>query len=133
MGLRIGNPIEVEVTYINWISDLPLLSYLEATRAASIQLSGIELKPDHANWQTRYLLSLGDKPVAHLYAQSAPAARPDIGQTGTQFSLFFRAPSILGFVSEELDQTIELGRKTIVEAFTALTTKDAQSHWGRFQ
>lgn len=133
MGLRMGNPTEVEVTYINWISDLPLLSYLEATRAASIEVPGIELRPDHANWQTRYLLFLEDKPVAHLYAQSAPAARPDIGQIGTQFSLFFRAPSAMGFRPEELDQSIELGRKTIVEAFTALITKDAQSHWGRFQ
>lgn len=133
VGLRVGDPTEVEVTYINWITDLPLLSYLEATRAASIEVSDIELTPDHANWQTRYLVASEGAAVAHLYAQGAPTFRPDLGQTGSSFSLFFRAPKLDGFSASELEEMIKLGRNTIVEAFTALTTGEAQSHWGRFQ
>jgi uncharacterized protein (TIGR04255 family) len=125
---------QVEVTYINWISDLSMTEFLVPAASATIPISSSPREPETQTWTAQYLVSSGEQSVERLYVQCQPALRqaPPEG-TGIQFALTYRAAREQGFADEEIVPAMESGRSIIVKAFTDLTTGDAQRVWDRIQ
>jgi uncharacterized protein (TIGR04255 family) len=127
---------QVELTYINWITDLPMSTFLRVTSPA-ISMPGMDDTPEDQTITARYVIRNTDPagdPVARLHVDAQPAVRVGNteGQVGVQFSLSFRSPIQPGIDPEALDRRFELGREVIVRTFTDLTSDAAHAHWGRY-
>jgi uncharacterized protein (TIGR04255 family) len=125
---------QVEVTYINWIPDLPMSVFLRPASAAEISVPGVSRQPEQQSWLARYLLENDKELIQRLYVQCLPAIRPQTPDLrGSQFALIFRAARVAGIPNDEVAELIDVARVTIVNAFTELTTQAAQELWGRFK
>jgi len=123
---------QVEVTYINWIPDIPASRFFKASQAAEISAYGRIHEPENQSFSSRY--DLNDGPVERLYVQCQPAIRPaESNVEGSQFALVYRAARAEGLGETEIEALANAGRVIIVNAFTELTTDEAQQRWGRFQ
>lgn len=133
-GLSVLSVQQIEVTYINWIPDLPASAFLRPGSASSISIPGVGPEAESQDWIARYLVNDESKPIARLYAQCQSVVRAvPIPSPGIQFSLVFRAPLLEAATNDRLSSLMELGRNTIVRTFTDLTTSQSHTHWGRFQ
>lgn len=123
---------QVEVTYINWISDIPASRFFKASQAAEVSAYGRIHEPENQGFSSRY--DLNNDPVERLYVQCQPAIRPaEANVQGSQFALVYRAARAEGLDETEIETLANAGRIIIVNAFTELTTDEAQQRWGRFQ
>jgi uncharacterized protein (TIGR04255 family) len=130
--LPVPNVQQVEITYINWIPDMPAARFLKAARAAEISAYGRTYEPENQTLISRY--GLNDDPVERLYIQCQPAIRatePNV--EGSQFALIYRGARAEGLAEGELDSLANSGHVIVVDAFTKLTTDEAQQAWGRYQ
>jgi uncharacterized protein (TIGR04255 family) len=126
---------QLELTYVNWISDIPVDQLLKIGKGSYLTLSEIEAHPESQDWAARYLVKANGEPSARLYVQCQQAVRLGVPHAGpgTQLSLVYRAPKIDGMSDSELEAHLEKGREIIVTAFTELTTESAHETWERFQ
>jgi uncharacterized protein (TIGR04255 family) len=125
---------QVEVTYINWIPDMPMSDFLRPGSVAEVSVPGVERYPDQQSWIARYSLQNDKDLIQRLYVQCLPASRYDApDEPGSQFALVCRAARSSGVSEAEVGELISLARATIVTAFTDLTTVAAHERWGRFQ
>jgi len=124
---------QVEVSYVNWITDRSPEAFLTVAGAAELPIEGLGM-PEDQMWMARYLMRDEGVAIARLLVQCQPALRltePFVGN-GFQFGLTFRSPTPPGVLADErLLELVSLGRSTIVRAFAALTTEAAQEDWGR--
>ncbi len=128
--LPVPNVQQVEVTYINWISDILPSKFLKASESATISAYERTLEPASQTFTSRY--DLNDDPIERLYVQCQPtlrAAAPNV--QGSQLALVYRATRASGLTDEEISTYANSGRIIIVNAFTELTTAEAQRIWGR--
>jgi uncharacterized protein (TIGR04255 family) len=124
---------QIEVTYINWIVDLPSTQFLSVL--GGTDLSGIPSlgAPEDQAWIARYLMRDAGNAFGRLLVSCQPALRADefFPGAGYQFSLTARVPLTPAARSDdELSKLIFQSRVTIVEAFTKLTGESAQESWG---
>jgi uncharacterized protein (TIGR04255 family) len=125
---------QVEVTYINWISDMPMISFFKPAGVATISVFGEDRQPEDQNWTARYLIRSENELVERLYVQCLPALRPQASaERGTHFALTFRAARLAGIPDDEAAELIGTARTVIVNTFAELTTDAAQESWGRVQ
>lgn len=126
-------PEQVEVTYINWIIDSSPKDFF--IPAGGVEWSDPKLasNPDGFQWANRASLKSDEGEDIGSLSVSCNSARrpfPPPSKDGTMLSLTFSAP-----VSDvtKIEALMVLGRNTIVQAFTDVTTEQAQSMWGRTQ
>lgn len=126
---------QIEVVYVNWITDLKLHEFLLPGSQGSI--GGPESPgeyPEDQAWLARFTLrDESSVPKARLVVECQSAVRLDRDEwvQGGQLSLSYRAP-VNGPVDLSVIEDIALqARRTIVTAFDRLTTVQAHDHWGR--
>lgn len=125
-----------EVSYINWITDLPAATVLKSAAISRLETAGLSEFPQNQSWQGMYPFADPDgTPVARLAVQSAPAMRatPAGFEQGLQLALTFGAPGTPFVAEPSIPTLLEAARRCIVRAFAQLTTDDAHEHWGRKQ
>jgi uncharacterized protein (TIGR04255 family) len=140
---------QVEISYINWVSDLPVERFFVPATATSMSLTtnvSVRIQPEDQSWGARYILESSESAVKRVYAQCQKAIRvqnPSLGQDagshgglgeqGYQFALTFKAARSSGFNDSEIDSLVVEGRAALVPAFTELTTPEAHEAWGRYK
>lgn len=123
----------VEVTYINWIDDLPIEKCFRPAALGAPVADGVDTSPETIVWKSTHGLSSGDVRVGRLVIESGTAARlRDDGevQTGIQLSLTARLVVAQG---DGLHDALHMGRRAIVSAFANITTPEAHTRWQRTQ
>jgi hypothetical protein len=128
--------LQLEVAYNNWIPDLAVPDFLAPAQATHLSGYHATLIPEEQAWISQYLIVPEDSDaVARLHVECQPALRLDGMEwsKGSQFSLTFRAPLSPEVTDADLASLSLLGRQTIVQSFTDLTTEEAQKKWDRFQ
>jgi uncharacterized protein (TIGR04255 family) len=125
---------QVEISYINWISGIPMYQFLLPAGSSEIHARDSIVWPEEEIWNARYLIGGEPGTVERLYAQCAPAARSlPRNERGFQFALVFRSAHPDGINDDEASSLMDSGRVTVVQAFTDLTTPSAQETWERFK
>jgi uncharacterized protein (TIGR04255 family) len=125
---------QVEVTYFDWIPELPMSGFLLPATATVIHISGTDHMPEEQSWSARYLIENTIGAVQRLYVQAAPAVRPLTPEVrGTQLGFIFRVARESGFTDDEIAALVNTGRAIVVEAFTQLTTSSAHQLWERYK
>lgn len=134
-GLPKLQPIQIEVNYINWITDLPMTKFFKPAAASELSDDRLGPLPQDQGWVGRYLVkSESDQPVGRVYVQCQPAVRMEPQPAlGSQLGIIYRAPIGLMRSDDEISEALADGRNHIVRTFTDLTTTAAHEHWGRFQ
>jgi uncharacterized protein (TIGR04255 family) len=133
---RLGSivPVRIEVTYINWITDLPVHEFFIPSRVPATTSAEISDFPAAQQWNAQYEVSLPDAPgPGSLTIQCGSATRPavPVPEQGTQFLLTFKAP--VHPDEQGMVDTMALGRNAIVWTFTDLTDSAAHESWLRRQ
>jgi uncharacterized protein (TIGR04255 family) len=126
----------VEVSYINWITDLAMTEFLKPGGPVTLKVIGVDERPQDQTWTARYVVrDAHSQPTAHLIAQCVPAVRPGepAPMPGSQMSLTFLMPWTESPTETALEDILAMGRNVIVRSFTDLTTPAAHEHWGRTQ
>jgi uncharacterized protein (TIGR04255 family) len=130
-------PLQLDVTYINWIPELLPQAFLRAAEGARVAVPGVDEWPQEQSWTGRYLVRQPDgTPIARLHVQCVPAVRmlPEAPQPGSQMSLTFLAPwRAAESFDSQLQEMLSAARNAIVRGFTDLTTEAAHEHWDRSQ
>jgi uncharacterized protein (TIGR04255 family) len=125
---------QIEITYLNWIPEIPMVDFLLPASGSIINVDGTTRAPEDQTWTAKYLLSDSDGIIVRLYVQCLPAIRPQSpGVRGSQLGLIFRAARKSGLTDEEIAGFIDSGRVTIVETFAQITTSTVQEAWGRYK
>jgi uncharacterized protein (TIGR04255 family) len=125
---------QVEVTYLNWIPEIPMVEYLLPAASTGLTIDGTTHLPEDQSWSARYLLGNTDGTIERLYVQCLPAVRPISPDVrGSQLGLVFRAAREGGLTDEQMEFLINSGHVMIVETFAQVTTASAQQTWGRYQ
>ena len=125
-------PLEVEVTYTNWVGDLDIAEFLAPGAAGRITRPDVSDPPEVLVWNANYLISQDAVAIARLRLSCGPATTLRDGQMqrGGVFMLTFKAPTAPNITEEEWLALIGLGRVVIVNSFHDLTTEMAHDHWG---
>jgi hypothetical protein len=121
-------PREAEVTYINWIPEMPIWDFFRPSEAALTSSPEIGDHPAQQNWVANYPFRPIAGPEGILAVQCGPATRLQTQESGHQFALTVRSP--LETV-ETLGERMATARNVIVQTFTDLTTHAAQVAWER--
>lgn len=127
---------QIDVTYINWIPDMPATDFLRPGAPVTVDVTGLDHLPEDQTWIARYLVrGAGGQPTGRLHVQCVPAVRAaDAGPVqGAQMSLVFLVPCAEPPSDDALERILADGRDAIVRGFTELTTAVAHEHWGRVQ
>jgi uncharacterized protein (TIGR04255 family) len=137
-GLSVPLVQHVEVTYINWVTDMGMSDFLVAARSAEIDVEGVDRFPTEQTWTARYSVRSDGEMYARLHAQCAPGLRTPTGdqtqtQQGVQFAFNFIAPAIGEMTDSAVNERLSRGRDVIVRTFTSTTTPEAHEAWGRAQ
>jgi uncharacterized protein (TIGR04255 family) len=133
-GLPLPEIQQIEVTYLNWIPEVPMTDFFRPATQTIVTINGLSRTPEEQSWSARYLIPTDIASAERLYVQCVPAIRPlTPGVRGSQLGLIFRAARESGFSDDEASTLIDSGRLMIVEVFTDLTTPAAQETWERYQ
>ena len=125
---------QVEVSYINWVTGLPISKFLRPGTSATIQVGGQNHEPEDQNWGARYLLSASADTVERLHVVCQAATRPVPNmETGNIFQLVYHAARAEGFTADEIRRLMPKGRDIIVSTFDELTTADAHAAWEKIK
>jgi uncharacterized protein (TIGR04255 family) len=128
---------QVEVTYINWITDLETAQFLRSADAARIVANNRRVEPEQHFFNSRYRLDNGGPAIERLYVQCQPAIRPMGPQgpnaQGIQLALVYKAANVEGLSDDDIETYATDGRATIVNAFAELTTQQAHNVWGKIE
>jgi uncharacterized protein (TIGR04255 family) len=124
---------QIEVTYINWISDLTLGDFFIPASVGGLRDPRVTPVRDVFQWSSRYSVSSDDgEEVGSLSLSCNSARRPtsDPPAEGLMLTLSFTS----GIQDRtKIPELMSLGRDTIVRAFTDITTEPAQIAWGRIK
>ena len=131
-NLEHPQPLEVEVTYTNWITELDISEFLRAGAAGRLSLQGVGNPPEAQSWSANYLISRKGATVARLRVSCSLATKQQDRQIqqGNAFMLSFKAPTAPNVTLADLVSLVALGRVTIVNSFHRLTTDYAHGRWG---
>lgn len=123
--------LQVEVNYVNWLTDMPVHQFLRPAAVATVDADEVVSPPHGQTWTGFYHVTDAGAIVGRLYAQCTPATRnePPSGP-GVQFSLSVRIPCP-NLPTDELERLMLLARHAIVRTFDSLTTSEAHSVWKR--
>jgi uncharacterized protein (TIGR04255 family) len=126
---------QIELTYINWVPDMPAKVFLKAAQPTTISTLGVDTEPDQQSWSARYSIGGGEQDlVRRLYVECQPAMRvKEPKEQGIQLSLVFRAARASGLSEQEVASLPEEGRQIAAQAFTDLTTAEAHKRWDRYK
>jgi uncharacterized protein (TIGR04255 family) len=85
---------QLEVSYINWIPDIPMSEFLRPGSVAQVSISsgGPTVFPDQQSWLGRYTISDGDEEslLERLHVQCLPATRYNAPEEpGAQLALVY--------------------------------------------
>lgn len=123
---------QIEITYINWVTDIPTGGFLKAASYASITAYNRTFQVAGQNFAFRY--DLNEDPIERLYVQCQPAIRTASPEDkGSQFAFVYRATRSDGLTGDEVANYAHSGREVIVQSFSDLTTEEAQRAWGKLQ
>jgi uncharacterized protein (TIGR04255 family) len=123
---------QVEITYINWITELPPSLFLKSGTVASIAAYDRQIEPEDQSFSLRYRLDAGGEVIERLYAQCQQGVRPQEPDVkGYAFAIIYRAAKADGLADDQIDLYSGSGRVVTVNAFTDLTTSEAHEIWGR--
>ena len=123
---------QVEVTYINWVSELSVSEFLKPAGQAAIHFAGSTHNADLQTWTARYTIANNLGIPQRLHVQALPAVRAsNKSLRGTQLSLVVRAANRDGLTDANVSSLVNESRAVIVEAFTELTTDIAHLRWER--
>ncbi len=124
---------QVEVTYTNWIVDMNISDFLKTAASARIDRPNFSDPPEQQFWAASYLIRENDIPVGRLRVTCNNAMRfqPSQSPNGVAFQLSFKAPTPPGVTQTDAFSLMQLGRESIVNAFTDLTTGPAHTRWGK--
>ncbi len=133
-GLSVPAAQQVEVTYLNWVPQVPMVDFLLPAAETVITIDGTTQAPEEQTWTAKYLLRDTEDIIVRLYVQCLPAIRPQSPEVrGSQLGLIFRGAREDGLTDDEIASLIDSGRVTIVETFTQITTPAMQETWGRYK
>lgn len=128
------NVQQVEITYINWITELAPSQFFKPATLATVSAYGKSYEPEHQNLSARYRLDGESDVIERLYVQCQPAIRAqDPSVEGYQFALVYRAANPNGISGDQIKSYAYVGRSVIVNAFTDLTTELGQERWERYK
>lgn len=127
---------QVEVTYLNWISNSSPERFLRAATDAALNVDGVSSRPDFQTWQSRYSVVTTERPGhAYLTIESKPGSqRTDTGiETGYILSLTYSSQLGDGTDDAAVDSEFLRSRQLIVEAFTEITRAEMHrdTEWRR--
>jgi uncharacterized protein (TIGR04255 family) len=124
---------QVEVTYINWITDIEVSKFLKVGDASSISAEGVDSTPSALGWTARFSVEAESVQVGNSYIECQQVVRPGPTgpQQGSQLSLTYRVPKPGGMGNDDIDRHFDRARETIVRAFTEVTTDTAHELWER--
>lgn len=127
-------PIQVEFSYVNWIDDLAIHTFLRPGTVTNISDPDASEYPSLQSWTGNYLLQSEGRPYARLLVGCLPAIRivGDL-ERGLRFELTFRSPLHPGASLAEISATLVRGRSVALSAFTELTTEVGHLHWNRLR
>jgi uncharacterized protein (TIGR04255 family) len=125
---------QIEVSYINWITGLPMSKFLKPGTSAEIHIDGRPHDPEDQNWGARYRLDASTEIVERLHVVCQAATRPVLEmETGNVFQLVYHAARADGLATDEVLRLMPKGRDIIVSTFDELTTADAHAAWEKIQ
>lgn len=124
---------QVEVSYINWITDIKVSEFLKIGGASSIAVGGVVSAPSTLGVAAKYSIEDESVQIGNLYIECQQGIRPgsDGPKTGSNLSLTYRVPDPKGMDDGEIDRHLDRARETIVRAFTEVTTGAAHKLWKR--
>jgi uncharacterized protein (TIGR04255 family) len=133
-GLQEPTVQQIEVSYINWVTGLPMSRFLKPGTSAAIKINDLPQEPEDQDWGARYLLSNSADTIERLHVACQSAVRPVPNmQRGNLFQLVYHAARVEGFGTDEILRLMPKARDIIVSAFDELTTDDAHAVWGKLQ
>ncbi len=129
-GLQEPTVQQIEVSYINWITDLPMSRFLKPGTSAEIHINGRPQETEDQSWGARYRLNTSSDIVErlHVVCQAATRPVPDM-ETAAIFQLVYHAARAEGLATDEVLRLMPWGREVIVSSFDELTTADAHAVW----
>jgi len=125
---------QVEVTYINWITDQTVTSFFRPSSVTALSNRYISSSPLGQYWQGEYLLTDAGESIGSLSVSCQGAMRTTAGApavSGTQLVLTYRRALTSPATADDIAEAQRAGRRAIVESFTELTTKEGHAAWGR--
>ena len=124
---------QLEVSYINWVQDLPMETFFTPAALPAVRTPG--LSPEDQNLAARFIArDTAGSAFARVYVQCQPAMRLEpAGVIGSQVTLTFRAPLSPAHGRPQIEGLLDFARAAIVQTFTDLTTDQAHEAWERFQ
>jgi uncharacterized protein (TIGR04255 family) len=126
---------QIELAYINWITNMPARTFLKPAGPTEISTPGGNREPEEQSWGSRYTIGEGEQSlVRRLYVECHPAMRAiEPKEQGIQLSLVYRAARSSGLSGEEVTSSSMEGRRIAAWAFTDLTTAEAHEAWDRYK
>jgi uncharacterized protein (TIGR04255 family) len=134
VGLILPEVKQVEVTYTNWIEGWPMDEWFRPAQNARLSGRHAVPVPDASSWSASHTIHDSDsKQIGRLRLDCQPTVRLSDQQwsEGTQFSLRTRFAVSCAPIDAQINDVAEIGRETIVQAFTDLTTDEAHNRWHR--
>lgn len=134
-GLEQPRTKQVEVAYINWIPDADPSEFLRSVRNTSLDVQGVDPRPDFEHWTTRYPVQDDQGVIGHLTIESKPGTRTTgAGKVqGYLLSFIYRASVEPDAGDQGVTASFLRGRDVIVRSFTAVTNDmmHTEDRWGR--
>lgn len=123
---------QIELTYINWITDMTMSEFFRPAGAAEIEAKQMRSQAEDQLFLARYVAEdEKGNPFGRLHIHCQEAIHQESNARGNLMSLIFRVPVFPEWDRKQLDEALELGRNVIVRSFTNLTTEQAQQRWER--
>lgn len=123
--------LQVELDYVNWITDLTMATFLQP-KTPTMSAPGIDQLPENQIAIYRFVIRDSEgTPIARLHVDARPAMRmgENAPQFGTQFTLSYHSPVQPDTDRDALNQRFEQGREVIVRSFDDLTSPEAHDRW----
>lgn len=125
---------QVEVSYTNWITELGMEEWFRPAAAGLLTGRHADSRSEASGWTSHHpVRDAAGTQLGRLRIDCQAAARLAKGEwvEGTQFALRARFALDGTSAGEAIDTILEMGRETVVQAFTDLTTAQAHTKWGR--
>lgn len=128
-------PSWAEVTYVNHIeTDPPEAAHREPARVLSfftgIPLPGAEDEFEDLQVQQRFRIRAAGEVCGRLHVQGSAAFR-NVDATPILVLTLTARVRVRGEGAEAVYAALDIGHERVVNGFTAITTREMQTHWGR--
>lgn len=138
---NLSMPVEpqlLEVSYINWISDIDMNQqfFFAPAKAGAVELRYAKSTYEPVLWSAVYNVNRDERALGRINVNCQSGAVRAVGtsvQRGTALTLQFVASLEPGTSDEAVTGVMALARNVIVQGFTNLTTPEAHEKWGRIK